>query len=291
MNKLVKALAFDDTIRISCMDASDLVSQAQVKHDTWSSATAALGRTLIGAALMGSDIKDDSRLSIKIHGDGPAGRIIAAADGTGHVKGYIDTPHLSLPANADDKIDVAKTVGTNGQVTVSKDLGLKEPFVGQSPIISGEIAEDLTYYLTVSEQTPSAIGLGVLVGPDEKVINAGGWMIQVMPGASEETIKQVEAGVSAVAPVTELLDQGKSPEDIIALLLATDDIKYLAEKQVSFQCDCSKERFAKGLASLGKEEIANIIQEDGQAETVCHFCNSKYHFDKEDLENIYQKAK
>lgn len=288
--ELIKAIAFDNTIRIAAVDATEVVREAQRAHDTWQASTAALGRTLAAGLLFGSDIKDDARLAIKIAGDGPAGKIVVMADGSGEVKGYVDQPHISLPENDQNKIDVKGAVGTNGMVTVTKDLGLKEPFSGQSPIVSGEIAEDLTYYLTVSEQTPSAIGLGVLVNPDESVENAGGWMIQVIPDASEETIEQVETAVANVPAITTMLSEGKTATDIIFELLGEENVKILDERSVAFKCDCSKAHFARGLATLPVEDLDTIIEEDGEAEAVCHFCNQAYHYSKEELEAIREEA-
>lgn len=290
MDKLVKGIAFDNTIRVMSVDASEVVAQAQKKHDTWSASSAALGRTLAAALLMGSDIKDDGRLSIKIHGDGPAGKIVVGVNGQGEVKGYVDEPHIRLENNDQGKIDVKGAVGTSGMVTVTKDFSLKEPFSGQSPIVSGEIAEDITYYLTVSEQTPSAVGLGVLVDPDESIACAGGWMIQVMPGATEETIATVEEKVANVPAITAMLSDGRTPAQIIEQLLDEENVTILEERDVAFKCDCSKERFARGLATLDKADLQQIIDEDGEAETVCHFCNSKYHFNREELEQIKAEA-
>lgn len=289
-DQLIKAIAFDGQVRVSAVNATEVVQQAQKKHDTWSASSAALGRMLVGSLLLGSDIKDDAKITVQIDGGGPAGKVIAVADGEGHVKGYAQNPHVSLDLNDQGKIDVRGAVGVEGLFTVIKDLGLKDPFTGQVPIVSGEIAEDFTYYLAYSEQTPSAVALGVLVDTDESIINAGGYMIQLMPGVEEETIEKVEKAVSETPQVTELLSDGLTPADIVHRLFGEENVKLLDDREVAFQCDCSKDRFAGGLATLGKDEITAIIEEDGQAEVVCQFCNSKYHFSKEDLEAIQAEA-
>lgn len=285
-DKLIKAIAFDGEVRITAVDATSVVQEAQKNHDTWSASTATLGRTLIGTLLLGSDIKDDAKITIQIKGNGPAGKIVAVADGEGRVKGYLQNPHVSLDPNAAGKIDVRGAVGTEGLFTVTKDLGLKEPFTGQVPIVSGEIAEDFTYYLAYSEQTPSAVGLGVLVDTDESVINAGGWMIQLMPGVTEASIEAVEAAVANTPQVTELMSEGLTPSDMIIRLLGEENVKFLDERDVQLSCDCHKDRFAAGLATLDKAEITAMIEEDGGAEAVCQFCNKHYQFSVEDLEAI-----
>lgn len=289
-DKLVKAIAYNGQIRATAIDASQVVQEAHERHDTWSAATAALGRTLVGTLMLASDIKDDAKMTVQISGDGPAGKIVTTADGSGTVKGYIDQPHISLAPNNHGKIDVRGAVGTSGVFSVIKDLGLKEPFSGQVPLISGEIAEDFTYYLTVSEQTPSAVALGVLVDTDENVLYAGGWMVQVMPGAEDETIGKLEKAIAAMPQVTRLLQDGLSPEQILEHLFGQDEVKILDERNIAFHCDCSKERFAAGLSALGDQQLGEIIEEDGQAETVCHFCNNKYHYTKEELETILTES-
>ena len=289
-DKLIKAVAFDGEVRITAVDATGVVQEAQEKHDTWSASTAALGRTLVGTLMMGSDIKDDAKITVQINGHGPAGKLVAVANGQGKVKGYIQQPHISLEPNDQGKIDVRKAVGTEGLFTVTKDLGLKEPFSGQVPIVSGEIAEDFTYYLAYSEQTPSAVGLGVLVDTDETVINAGGWMIQLMPGVTEPSIEAVEKAVAETPQVTELLSDGFTAKDMINRLLGEENVKFLDERDVQFYCDCNKDRFADGLATLAKEEITAMIEEDGGAEVVCQFCNKRYQFTVEDLKVIEDQA-
>lgn len=289
-DKLIKAIAFNGQVRAAAIDATAVIQEAHDRHDTWSASTSALGRTLIGSLLLASDIKDDAKISVQVDGNGPAGKIVTAANGDGEVRGYIDQPHISLESNDQGKIDVSGAVGTEGNFSVTKDLGLKDPFVGQVPIISGEIAEDFTYYLTVSEQTPSAVALGVLVDTDENIINAGGWMIQVMPGIEEETLTILEEAIRNIPQVTNLLSDGLSPYQILERVLGEDNVKLLEERDVAFNCDCSKERFANGLAALGTEQLTEIIEEDGQAEAVCHFCNNIYIYSKSELIAILEIA-
>lgn len=280
---LVKALCYDGYVRAYAIRATETVAEAQRRHDTWHTASAALGRTLIGSLLLGATLKGEDKLTVKIQGDGPAGAMIVDSNGRGEVKGYIKNPHIGLPANEQGKIDVRGAVGTEGLFTVIKDLGLKEPFTGQTPLVSGEIAEDFTYYLAVSEQIPSAVGLSVLVDTDESIKTAGGFMIQIMPGADEATIAKIEAALAATPKISELLDKGESPEEILSDLLGADDFEVLEKMPVSFKCDCSKEKFGAAIITLGTEEIQEMIEEDHGAEAVCSFCGNKYHYNEADL--------
>lgn len=285
-DQLIKAVAYDGQVRLSSLVATHMVQEGCQRHDTWSTASAALGRSLMGGALLASDIKDDAIITLKIMGNGPVGKILVTANGKGEVKGYLDQPHVSLEENSKGKLDVKGAVGEEGSLTVIKDLGLKEPFSGQVPLVSGELAEDLTYYLAVSEQIPSAVGLGVLVNPDESIQAAGGWMIQMMPGATEETIQAVEEAVQSLPHVTQLIEEGMDASQIANRLLPQGDVKILDTRTVTFQCSCSKERFSKGLISLGEKGIQQLIDEDGQAEAVCHFCNEKYAYNRQELEDL-----
>lgn len=284
---LVRALAFDDTIRAVAVRATNLVNEAHKAHDTWNTATAALGRTLIAGLLLGSSQKGQEHMTIKVQGNGPIGSIIVAANAKGEVKGYAQNPHVSLEPNAQGKLDVRGAVGTEGTLTVIKDLGLKEPFTGQVPLVSGELGEDFTHYMAVSEQIPSAIGLSVLVDTDESVRAAGGFMVQVMPGASEETIRTIEERLANLPMVSSLIDEGKTPEELLTLLLGAENVHFLDQEAVSFHCDCSKEKFGQALQNIGGDALQEMITEDHGAETVCHFCNAKYQFSEEELKNLY----
>lgn len=279
----MKALAYEGFVRAYAVNATETIAEAQRRHDTWNTSSAALGRTMIGALMLGATLKGEDKMTVKIEGNGPAGAIVVDSNGKGEVKGYIKNPHISLPLNEVGKIDVRGAVGTEGMFTVIKDLGLKEPFSGQTPIVSGEIGEDFTYYLAVSEQIPSAVGVSVLVDTDDSIKTAGGFMIQIMPGASDEIIDQIEARLKETARISTLLDEGQTPEEILQKLLATDDVEFLETMSVQFKCDCSKEKFASAIITLGAEQIQELIDQDHGAEAVCAFCNNKYEYSEADL--------
>lgn len=288
---LVKSLVDNGMFRAYVVDATETVATAQRKHDSWNTATAALGRTLIGTMLLSTSLlKGDEKLTVKVNGHGPVGAIVADGNANGTVKGYLQYPHTSLPLNNKHKLDVKKAVGTAGMLTVTKDQGLGQPYTGQVPLISGELGEDFTYYLAKSEQIPSAVGVSVFVEPDNSVKVAGGFMIQVMPGASDEAISRLEARIKAMPMVSELLLDGQTPEDILRLIFKDEEIKILQKMPVKFECDCSKDRFAAALASVSVEAIHEMIDQDHGAEAVCHFCGNKYHFDEQDLRDILAKA-
>lgn len=286
---LVKALAYEGFVRAYAVNATETIAEAQQRHDTWNTSSAALGRTMIGALMLGATLKGEDKMTVKVEGNGPAGAIVVDSNGKGEVKGYIKNPHISLPLNEIGKIDVRGAVGTEGMFTVIKDLGLKEPFSGQTPIVSGEIGEDFTYYLAVSEQIPSAVGVSVLVDTDDSIKTAGGFMIQIMPGASEEIIDKIEERLKETARISSLLDEGQTPEEILQTLLATDDVEFLENMPVQFKCDCSKEKFASAIITLGAEQIQELIDQDHGAEVVCAFCNNKYDYSEADLYELKQE--
>jgi len=286
---LVKALAYGGYVRAYAVNATDTVAEAQRRHDTWNTASAALGRSLVGGLLLGATLKGDDKMTVKIQGDGPTGAIIVDSNGNGDVKGYIQNPHISLPLNEQGKIDVRGAVGTNGVFTVIKDLGLKEPFSGQTPIVSGELGEDFTYYLAVSEQIPSAVGLSVLVNTDDTIKTAGGFMLQVMPGASDEVIEALEERLKNLPNVSSLLEEGKTPEDILEIIFEGEAVMILEDSPVQFKCECSKEKFATAIITLGTSEIQAMIDEDHGAEAICSFCGEKYYFDEPELEELIQE--
>ena len=279
-------------VRIFSCITTDLVSEAQKIHDTFPVATAALGRTLTAGVMMSAaGLKADTdSLTIQIKGDGPLGNIVVCADNKSNVRGYVANPYVDLPLNAKGKLDVGRAVG-NGFLNVIRDLGLKEPYVGQIPLISGEIAEDLTSYYSQSEQIPTAIGLGVLVDRDYSVKASGGFMVQMMPGSTDETAHILENNLEKIGSVTKLIDEGKSAEDIIFAL--ADGIDFMIENcniTPHYKCTCSKDRMEKALISIGKDEINSIIKEQGEAELSCQFCNNKYTFSKEELIKISDKT-
>ena len=289
---LVKSLAFDGQIRAYAVDATETVSTAQKLHDTWSAASAALGRSLVGTLLLASaSLQGDETMTVKINGNGPVGGIVVDGNANGTVKGYVQNPHVHLPLNDKHKIDVKGAVGTEGFLAVTKDLGLKEPFTGQVPLVSGELGEDFTYYLAKSEQIPSSVGLSVFVNSDNSIETAGGFMIQVMPGAKEETISQIEKRLAEIPMVSEMMRDGKKPEDILNEILGAENVKILDKMPVSYHCDCSRERFLGVLTSLPTDQLQEMADEDHGAEAVCHFCGKKYQFTEDELRKIMKVKK
>ncbi|WP_283580636.1 Hsp33 family molecular chaperone HslO [Ligilactobacillus aviarius] len=289
---LVKSLAFDGQIRAYAVDATETVSTAQKLHDTWSAASAALGRSLVGTLLLASaSLQGDETMTVKINGNGPVGGIVVDGNANGTVKGYVQNPHVHLPLNDKHKIDVKGAVGTEGFLAVTKDLGLKEPFTGQVPLVSGELGEDFTYYLAKSEQIPSSVGLSVFVNSDNSIETAGGFMIQVMPGAKEETISQIEKRLAEIPMVSEMMRDGKKPEDILNEILGAENVKVLDKMPVSYHCDCTRERFLGVLTSLPTDQLQEMADEDHGAEAVCHFCGKKYQFTEDELRKIIKVKK
>ena len=289
---LVKSLAFDGQIRAYAVDATETVSTAQKLHDTWSAASAALGRSLVGTLLLASaSLQGDETMTVKINGNGPVGGIVVDGNANGTVKGYVQNPHVHLPLNDKHKIDVKGAVGTEGFLAVTKDLGLKEPFTGQVPLVSGELGEDFTYYLAKSEQIPSSVGLSVFVNSDNSIETAGGFMIQVMPGAKEETISQIEKSLAEIPMVSEMMRDGKKPEDVLNEILGAENVKVLDKMPVSYHCDCSRERFLGVLTSLPTDQLQEMADEDHGAEAVCHFCSKKYQFTEDELRKIIKVKK
>lgn len=289
-DKLIKSLAIDNEIRVYVLNATNMVSEAQMRHDSWNTATAALGRAMVGTTLLGATLKGNDKLTVRIEGNGPIGHIVVDSNARGETKGYIHNPKVSLDLNGNGKLDVRGAVGTEGMLTVSKDLGMKEPFVGQVPLVSGELGEDFTYYMANSEQVPSAIGVSVLVNSDESVKAAGGFMIQVLPGASDRTIDRVEETIAQLPLVSSLLESGETPEQILNRIVGEGNSNILEEMPVSFTCDCSKNRFGNAIVTLGADEIQQMIDEDHGAEAVCHFCRTQYEFNEEELEELKEAA-
>ncbi|HWO76031.1 MAG TPA: Hsp33 family molecular chaperone HslO [Bacillus sp. (in: firmicutes)] len=289
---LIKALAFDGQVRAYAVSSTDTVSEAQRRHHTWPTASAALGRTMTAAVMMGAMLKGDAKLTVKIEGKGPIGVILADSNARGDVRGYVTNPQTHIEErNAEGKLNVGAAVGTDGTLTVVKDLGLRENFSGQVPLVSGELGDDFTYYFVTSEQTPSSVGVGVLVNPDNSIKASGGFIIQLLPNCEEETISFIEQRLGKIPPVSTMIDRGLAPEEILHELLGKENVKVLEKMPVQFTCTCSKERFANAIISLGKDEIREMIEEDGEAEASCHFCNSKYHYSKAELEELLEEAK
>lgn len=288
---LVKALAFDGQIRAYAVNSTGTVGEAQRRHYTWPVASAALGRTMTAGLMMGAMLKGDDKLTIKIAGGGPLGPILVDSNARGEVRGYVTNPHVHFDLNEHGKLDVRRGVGTDGTLSVVKDIGMRDYFTGQVPLVSGELGEDFTYYFVTSEQVPSSVGVGVLVNPDNTIKAAGGFIIQLMPGTKDETITNIENRLKEIPPVSKLIDKGLSPEELLEELLGKENVKVLETSPVSFECNCSKERFHNALISLGSDELRDMIETDGQAEAHCHFCNEKYLFTKEELEEMEKEAK
>ena len=287
---IVRATAANAQIRAFACTTRGMVETARQAHNTSPVMTAALGRLLSAGAMMGTMLKGEKDLlTLQIRGDGPAKGLTVTADSQGNVKGYAIVPDVILPANAIGKLDVAGALGT-GYLNVIKDMGLKEPYVGQTQLQTGEIAEDVTYYFATSEQVPSSVGLGVLMERDNTVKQAGGFVLQLMPFTEEEVICRLEENLSKVSSVTSMLEDGKSPEEILETLLEGFDIEFNETTETQFACNCSKTKVEKALISIGRSEIKEMIEDGETIEVKCHFCNKGYEFTVEDLKGIYHKA-
>lgn len=286
---ILRATANNNSIRIFVAYTKNIVNTAQKKHNTSNVVSAALGRTLTMGALMSSTLKNTKDLlTLNIKGNGPIGNITVTADSDSNVKGYVDNPDVNIDLKPNGKLDVKSAVG-NGILTVIKDIGLKQPYIGKINLISSEIAEDFTYYFASSEQTPSAVSLGVLVNKDKTIAHAGGFMIQLMPKCTEETISTIEKNLKNLPSITKLYSQNKTPEDILNMLCENIEYKILEKRTTSFKCNCSKEKMEKALISIGKKDLEDIIKTDKQAEIHCHFCNCSYTFNENELLNILNK--
>ena len=288
MSHLIRCLSDDGTVLAMAIDATDMVARAQEIHHTSKVCTAALGRLLAGASLMGVLLKgENDSLTLRVNGGGEAGSVIAAADSSGNTRGYIMNPAVELPLNAKGKLDVGGAVGTDGSFTVIKDIGLKDPYIGQVPLLSGEIAEDLTSYYAVSEQIPTVCALGVLVNPDQSVAVAGGFMVQLLPTADDSIIGKVEAGLQGLPSVTEMLAGGLTPLDICRKILPAFEVGVLDESYPVYRCNCSRERVEAALLSTGRAELAEMAK-DPVTEVRCHFCPQVYRFTAADIRALMQ---
>ena len=285
---IVRAIAADSQIRAFAAVTTETVETARQDHNTSPVATAALGRLLTAGTMMGVMMKGDKDiLTLQVKGDGPIQGITVTADSKGRVKGYVGNPEVIIPANAKGKLDVSGAVG-NGFLQVIKDMGLKEPYVGQVALQTGEIAEDLTYYFAVSEQVPSVVGLGVLMNRDNTVRQAGGFIVQLMPFAEEEMISKLEENIKNLSSVTTMLDAGKTPEGMLEVLLSGMDLEINDTLPVEFSCNCSKDRVRKALISIGREELQSMIDDGETIEVNCHFCNKNYNFTVDELKQMIQ---
>lgn len=291
MGRIVRAISKDASVVCSAIDGRDIVEEIERVHKSSAVVTAALGRLAMGTSLLGFGMKgDDDRITVKVEGCGPAGQLIAVADSYGNVKADVMQPVVELPPNSVGKLDVAAAVGVDGTITVIKDLGLKEPYVGQVPLVSGEIAEDITAYLAQSEQVPSVCALGVLVNADLTVKNAGGFLIQVLPFASDEIITQIEKNIQVMQSVTKLMEDGRSTEEIALMALEGLEPNVLDDFKVEYCCDCSRERTERVLISLGEDELNDIIK-DGNVDIKCHFCGKQYSFTPDEIVKLIAESK
>lgn len=292
MGKLIRCITSDGLVMATALDSTDIVSKAESLHKTSAVVTAALGRLLTATSLMGNALKgEDSTITVKIDGNGPAGAVIAVADSKGDVRGYAVNPVVEIPLKANGKLDVSGAVGTEGTLYVIKDLGMKEPYNGFVPIATGEIAEDIAAYYAVSEQIPTVCALGVLVNPDLTVKVSGGYIIQLLPAAYgyDEVIDKLEANIKVMKPITTLLDEGKDILDIVKIALNGFDVEVLSEQTATYKCNCSKQRFESALKSLNREELESMADEMEKAETVCQFCGSVYTFTSDEIRSFLKK--
>lgn len=292
MGDLIRCITSDGSIAAIALDSKDIVGRAEHIHVTSAVNTAALGRLLTAASMMGSQMKGaQDSLTLKLNGGGPAGSLIAVSDSSGNVRGYVQEPVVELPLNQYGKLDVAGAVGKDGLLYVIKDLGMKEPYIGNTPIVSGEIAEDITHYFAVSEQIPSVCALGVLVDRDLTVKAAGGYLLQLLPMADDGIIDRLEENVRQMPPVTVMLEEGLSPLDILKKALTGFEVEILEESKVSYRCNCSRERVEKALLSVGYEELMSMAQEEETTEVSCHFCEKKYRFNQKEISELAKRGK
>lgn len=289
-DELVRAMTADGMVKAVAVTGRDLVERARTIHTLLPMATAALGRTLLGASMMGDMLKEQNgSLTLQIKGGGPLGTVLAVSDCEGNVRGYVQNPHVDLVEKEPGKLDVGAVVGTTGTLTVIKDIGMKEPYVGSIGLFSGEIADDLAMYFVESEQIPTACALGVLVGTDQSVTSAGGYLIQLLPGAGEDIITKIEAGVRRVGSVSRVLETGTDAEGLLRAVLSDFDLEILEKHPIEYRCYCSRERVTRALISMGREELADLIREQGEAELTCQFCDKIYRYSKPELEKLLEE--
>lgn len=291
MAKVVRTITADASAVASAIDATDIVNRIEQIHKPSAVITAALGRLSIAASLMGMGLKNTSdSLTLRFNGDGPSGSLIAVSDGKGNVRSYVANPIVELPLNSVGKLDVASAVGRNGTLSVVKDMGLKEPYCGQVPIVSGEIAEDIASYFAVSEQIPTVCGLGVLVDKDLSVKNAGGFLIQLLPFADESVISVIEKNINALPSVTQMLSAGMTSEEMAMKVLEGLEPNVLDSFECGYKCDCSSERVERALISMGGRELRDMAEEKETTEVCCHFCDRKYYFSSKELIRLAERA-
>ena len=291
MDQLVRVIAKDAPVKAVAISGTDLTERARAIHDTWPVATAALGRLLMAASMMGNMLKgENGSVTLRVKGGGPLGSLTAVSDSEGNVRGYVQNPAVDVPRKAHAKLDVGAAVGFDGDLTVIKDLDMKEPYVGSVQLVGGEIAEDIAAYFVESEQIPTACALGVLIAPDQTVQTAGGYLIQLLPGADEEVISAIERGIARVGAVSAKLDEGTSPLSLLQEVLSEFDLEVLETSPVEYRCYCSRERVSRALISMGQEELSNLIEEQNGAELTCQFCDKIYQFTSDELKTLLIEA-
>ena len=292
MDYMIRAMDKKKTFRLFMVKSTETVETARKHHNTTPTASAALGRTLTAGLMMGYMMKnEEDRITVSINGGGPIGNILITADNKGNIKGYVDNPYVNVEKKENGKLDVGAAVGIDGKVTVIMDIGMKEPYIGSTDIVTGEIAEDITMYYWLSEQQNSAVALGVLVDRDYSIKSSGGFIVQALPFIEEEDVTLIENTLSNIKSISEYFDNDKDVEDIAKEIFKDFDMEILEKIPVRFKCDCSYDRMEQGLISLGEKELTKIIEEDEKVETVCHFCNQKYLFEGEKLKNLLNNIK
>ncbi|HIV85546.1 MAG TPA: Hsp33 family molecular chaperone HslO [Candidatus Monoglobus merdigallinarum] len=292
MDRLIKGITKNGFLRIYAVDTTETVNRAVTYHGLSPVCAAALGRLMTAGVMMGEMLKgNEPTLTLQVKGDGPIGLMVSVSDSFGSVKGYCENPAVDIPLNAKGKLDVGGAVGKNGVLGVIKDLKMKEPYIGQVPLSTGEIGDDIAFYFMQSEQTPSVVSLGVLVDVDYSIKCAGGFIIQVMPECDEKTLSRLENSIKDMLPVTEMLSRGMSLEEIVRYVMLGFDVEILEENEVGYKCDCSRERMERAIVSLGREQIKEIIDETGEAEICCHFCSRKYKFETPELTEFLKRAR
>ena len=291
MDEIVRVIAKDAPIKAMAITGTALVERARQIHDAWPVATAALGRLLMAASMMGDMLKEEKgSVTLRVRGGGPLGTLTAVSDSEGNVRGYVQNPAVDVPRKAHAKLDVGAAVGSDGELTVIKDMGMKEPYVGSVQLVGGEIAEDIAAYYVESEQIPTACALGVLVAPDQSVQVAGGYLIQLMPGADEAVISAVERGIAQVGAVTAALDRGDDALELLRQVLSDFELEILETAPVEYRCYCSRERVSRALISMGRDELEKLIAEQHGAELTCQFCDRVYQFTEEELQSLLDEA-
>lgn len=291
MDEIIRMMTGDGMVKAVAVTGKDMVERARQIHKTLPVATAALGRTLMAASMMGDMLKEeDGSVTLQIKGGGPLGAITAVSDSRGNPRGYLQNGQVDIPRKYQGKLDVGAAVGSSGSLTVMKDMGLKEPYIGSVQLVSGEIAEDITAYFVESEQVPTACALGVLVDKDQSVAAAGGYLVQLLPGADESVIRRLEESIARLGPVTDALHGGADAVQLLERVLEGQEPELLERRPVAYKCYCSRERVSRAIISMGKEEMQSLIEEQGGAELTCQFCDKVYRFTKEDLQELLEEA-